>query len=444
MRMKKPLIAFFLLLALNLQAQYRDGKIESLYRSETGLAFEEHVQFLASSALEGRKAGSQGELEAAQYVTACLADSGIDVLSGMDGEVFGIRQENGDTLTSRNVIAFIKGYDKELSNHYIVIGARLDNMGSETLNVNGENVIKTYYGANGNASGLAMLLELAEKLNTNSVLLKRSVIIAAFGSSLEGGAGAWYFLNRSFAATPNIDAMINLDMVGTGSRGFYAYTCSNLDMNDIIRELSETLQPVKPELVAREPVSSDHRIFYDKEIASVFFTSGMYPEYNTDKDTEDVVEYEEMEREMEYVYNYAVRLANGAKPEFRPSDKTKERHNGGKDIVPYSDCDIKPSFLGSTEPGIFLKKWVYVYMRYPEEAVKDGIQGRVLVDFVIDEKGNVGDVKVVKGVDPLLDEEAVRVVESSPAWKPGKVRGEKVKTEVSMYIEFRLQRKRNR
>ena len=53
-------------------------------------------------------------------------------------------------------------------------------------------------------------------------------------------------------------------------------------------------------------------------------------------------------------------------------------------------------------------------MKYPKEAVKNGIQGRVLVDFVIDEKGKVRDVKVLKGVDPLLDEEAVRIISASP------------------------------
>lgn len=425
-------------------SQYRDGQLTSLYRSETAAAFEDHVQYLSSIALEGRKAGSEGERDAAEYVSACLLDYGVDVISGVDGEMFGIRQESGDTLTSRNVVAFIKGYDPDLSKHYVVIGARLDNMGVHQVNVNGVETRNIYYGANGNASGLSMLIELANRLNTNKVLLKRSVILVAFGASLEIGAGAWYFLNRSFPDVDNIDAMINLDMLGTGSRGFYAYTCSNPDMNSIIKDLQETLQPIKPELVDMEPVKSDHRIFYDKEIASVFFTTGMYPEYNSSKDTAEIVEYEEMEREMEYIYNFTVNLANGNKPEFRPSDHTKEKHVDRKDVIPYSECDYKPSFLGSTDPVEFLTKWVYVYMKYPQECIEKGIQGRVLVDFIIDEKGRVGDVTVIRGVHPLLDAEAVKVVAASPNWKPGRSRGQKVKTELSMFIEFRLERKKNR
>jgi len=442
--MKNVLAALMLFLPLSAGAQFKDDQLQSLYRDEMSALFEEHVKFLSSASMEGRKAGSQGELEAARYVSEQLAGYGVDVLTGEEGDLFGIKQENGDTLTSRNVFGFIKGYDKDLSNHYIVIGARLDNLGTMTTNVDGVPRTKTFYGANGNGSGLAMLIELAGQLNTNSVLLRRSVIIAAFGSSLEGCAGSWYFLNRSFEDVPNIDAMINLDMLGTCSNGFYAYTCSNTDMNDILKEVSETLQPAKPTVVVKEPVGSDHRSFYEKEIPSVFFTTGMYPEYNSDRDTADVLEYDDMEREMEYIYNFTVRLANGSRPEFRPSDLTKKRHAEGMDVVPYSECDYKPTFLGSNDPLVFLKKWVYVYMKYPKEAVENGIQGKVLVDFIIDEKGKVRNVKVIRGADPLLDAEAIKVVEASPDWKPGRVRGEKVKTELSMYIEFRLEKKKNR
>jgi TonB family protein len=81
-------------------------------------------------------------------------------------------------------------------------------------------------------------------------------------------------------------------------------------------------------------------------------------------------------------------------------------------------------------------------MKYPREAVDNGIQGRVQVEFIIDENGKVGDVKVVRGADPLLDAEAVRVVSASPKWKPGKVGGRSVKAEMSLYIEFKLQKGR--
>ena len=442
--MRRTILTCLLCLSgiLTASAQFR-AEYNALDDSESVAAMKEHVAFLSSAALEGRKAGSEGEREAAAYVSELLAGYGVDVLSGPDGERFGMKQERGDTLTSCNVVGYIPGYDKDLRNHYIVIGARLDNLGKIGMTVDGEAREKICYGANGNASGLAILLELARMLSRNSVLLKRSVIIAAFGSSLESGAGAWYFLNRSFQGADRIDAMINLDMLGTESNGFYAYTASNPDLNRLLESVNATLQPIRPQTVSREPVVSDHRIFYDREIPAVFFTTGMYPEYNSDRDTASILEYDGMERELEYLYNFSLALVNGNRPEFREED-AKKRPLLTPDVVPFYDCDVRPTFFRSNDPAAFLERWVYVYLRYPQSAVDEGVQGRVLVDFVIDEKGHVTDVRVARGVDPRLDAEAVRVIAASPDWKPGILRGRKVKTALSLYVEFRLEKKKKR
>jgi len=272
-------------------------------------------------------------------------------------------------------------------------------------------------------------------------MLGRSVLFVAFGASMQTYAGSWYFLNRAFSDVADIDAMINLDMVGTGGDGFYAYTSSNADMNEVVKSMAGQLQPILPTLTAQEPYPSDHRAFYDKEIPSILFTTGHYPEYGTERDTQSIIDYDTMERELEYVYNYSVALINGPKPIFNPSDLSGLTKKGDDSVVPYYDCDYRPSFLGSRDPRVFLEKWVYTYMKYPKEAVKNGIQGRVLVDFVIDEKGKVRDVKVLKGVDPLLDAEAVRIISASPDWKPGWLRGKKVKSRMSLYVEFRLEKK---
>ena len=423
-------------------AQYRTPDYRELGYSETGRALREHVGYLASAALEGRAAGSEGELEAADYVREVLGAYGVELLSGPDGDVFGIKRDNGDTLVSRNVIGVIEGYDKSLRDRYIVIGARLDNIGTRTITIDGQPYTRIYNGANGNASGVAMMLELARLLKTNSLMLKRSVVFVAFGASLESQIGSWYFLNRSFPAADRIDAMINLDVLGRG-QGFYAYTGSNADLNRILNRVNSTLQPVKPEITAAEPLDSDHRMFYASEIPSVLFTTGTYPEYGTDRDTPSILQYDDMERELEYLYNFSMELVNGAAPAFRPEEGASAPA-GTAGAIPYYECDIPPTFLGSTDPKVFLEKWVYTYLKYPNEAVRNGIQGRVLVDFVIDEKGRVKDVKVLRGVDPLLDAEAVKVVAASPDWKPARLQGKKVRSETSLYVEFKLERKKNR
>ena len=427
--------------AISMSAQYRTPSYSELDDSETVKSLREHVSYISSPTMEGRFAGSDGEKETAMYVTQVLKDYGVDILSGTDGDIFGLKQESGDTLTSRNVIGYIPGYDKSLRQHYILIGARMDNLGTMKLTVNGESSKVVYAGANGNASGVATLLELARMLSTNSLLLRRSVLLVGFGSSSQTFAGAWYLLNRSFPDVANIDAMINLDALGTGSQGFYAYTCSNPDMNAIVEALEQTLQPVNPTLTAGQPFPSDHMAFYDKEIPSIMFTTGLYPEFQTSKDTEDIIQYDYMEKELEYIYNYTLSLVNGPKPVFSVESELKKRP-AGDNVVPYYDCDRKPTFLGSSDPRLFLEKWVYQYLRYPKQALQDGIQGKVLVDFIINEDGKVTDVKVLKGVDEELDAEAIRVISASPNWKPGYVKGKKVKSEMSLYVEFRLEKKK--
>lgn len=431
--------------ALSAAAQFRDGaSYQELYDSEVTAAMKQHVRSLSASHLDGRKAGSQGEKEAAEYVSSTLKSYGVDVLSPAEGDVFGLKTEKGDTLTSRNVIAYVQGYDPKLRDQYILVGARLDNLGSMTVSVDGQPVEKIYYGANGNASGLAVMLELARMVQTHSLLFRRSVLFVAFGASMETYAGAWYFLNRSFSDSKSIETMINLDMLGTGNNGFYAYTASNVDLNLLIRKLSGELQPILPEVVATEPYPSDHRAFYANEIPAVMFTTGKYPEHNTEKDTQSIIEYDVMEKELEYIYNFVYALAGtDQKLSFR-EDRVVARGPSYDDVVSYYDCDQRPVFLNSPEITPFMEKWVYPNLKYPESAVRAGVQGRVMVDFIIDKEGKVTDVRVVKSVDPELDEEAVRVVSASPKWKPGRMGGRKVRTSVTVPVEFRLKKKNSK
>ncbi|MCU4177777.1 energy transducer TonB [Carboxylicivirga sp. N1Y90] len=86
-----------------------------------------------------------------------------------------------------------------------------------------------------------------------------------------------------------------------------------------------------------------------------------------------------------------------------------------------------------------LRKFIATSVKYPVIAQENGIQGRVYVSFVVNTKGKVTDVKIARGVDPNLDKEAIRVVNSMPAWKPGKQRGKAVKVSYTVPINFVLQ-----
>jgi len=96
-----------------------------------------------------------------------------------------------------------------------------------------------------------------------------------------------------------------------------------------------------------------------------------------------------------------------------------------------------PSFQGKGQEGF--REWIAQNLRYPEIAAENGISGKVYVQFAVNSRGEVVDAVVVRGVDPALDREAVRVVTSSPKWEPGKQRGKPVKVQFTFPINFVLQ-----
>lgn len=94
-----------------------------------------------------------------------------------------------------------------------------------------------------------------------------------------------------------------------------------------------------------------------------------------------------------------------------------------------------PEFPGG---DLELRKHIAQNVNYPEIAKENGIQGRVFIQFVVNKKGKVEQVKVVRGVDPALDKEAIRVISSLPAWKPGSQRGKAVRVSFTVPINFQL------
>ncbi|NDV46147.1 TonB family protein [Paludibacter sp. 221] len=94
-----------------------------------------------------------------------------------------------------------------------------------------------------------------------------------------------------------------------------------------------------------------------------------------------------------------------------------------------------PSFPGGQEA---LFKYISESLKYPAEAQQKEIQGRVICQFVVNADGTVSDVKVMRSVNPLLDNEAVRVIENMPKWTPGEQRGKKVRTQYTIPINFSL------
>ena len=95
-----------------------------------------------------------------------------------------------------------------------------------------------------------------------------------------------------------------------------------------------------------------------------------------------------------------------------------------------------PEFTGGGMPA--LMEYLSKNIKYPEAAMKKGIQGRGIVQFVVEKDGSITNVKILRGVDPELDKEAVRVVSAMPKWNPGTQRGEAVRVRFTVPVMFRL------
>ncbi len=107
-----------------------------------------------------------------------------------------------------------------------------------------------------------------------------------------------------------------------------------------------------------------------------------------------------------------------------------------EEAIPFQLVEQKPSFQGGDANAF--SKWVAQNLNYPEIAKENGVQGRVMLQFKVNANGTVSDVKVLRGVDPSLDKEAVRVVSSSPKWEPGRQRDRAVPVTYTFPVIFQL------
>ena len=98
-------------------------------------------------------------------------------------------------------------------------------------------------------------------------------------------------------------------------------------------------------------------------------------------------------------------------------------------------CEEMPDFPGGMMECM---KFLAKNIKYPEEAVKNKVEGRVIIQMVVKKDGSIANAKVVRSIDPLLDAEALRVVNLMPKWKPGKNQGEAVRVRYTMPVMFRL------
>lgn len=216
----------------------------------------------------------------------------------------------------RNIAAILPGTDSKLKDEYIVIGAHYDHLGmgeNGSLYKGSEPMI--HNGADDNASGVAGLLELAERLSSVKGGLKRSIIFAAFAGEELGVIGSTYFVNHFPQPLKSITAMLNMDMIGRMNSE------NNLVINgagtssiwkDLLNKVNSSYN-FKLSFSEDGYEGSDQASFVTKDIPVLFFFTGIHNDYHRPTDDADKINFMAEEKVVNYVYDVAAYLDSAAK-----------------------------------------------------------------------------------------------------------------------------------
>ena len=115
---------------------------------------------------------------------------------------------------------------------------------------------------------------------------------------------------------------------------------------------------------------------------------------------------------------------------FMTSTAQTKKNNMVFDVV-----EVMPQYPGGQTAML---QYMMKNIKYPKQAMKEGIQGRVTVSFIVEKDGRVSNVRLLRSVQPLLDKEAIRVVKSMPKWSPGKQKGKPVRVRFNLPVMFKL------
>lgn len=204
-----------------------------------------------------------------------------------------------------NIAGYLEGSHPVKKNQWIILGAHYDHlgMGGQSTSTRRPDTISVHYGADDNASGVALLIEIAEKIALNENYPERSFLFLAFGAEEMGLVGSKYFVDSALIPLDKVSLMMNLDMVGrmkdnhlqvigTGTSDKGQEIVKSIALKDSITLMTS------PEGFG----ASDQSSFYTKDIPVLFLTTGVHADYHTPGDSPDKLNYSEMVTIADYAY----------------------------------------------------------------------------------------------------------------------------------------------
>ena len=260
------------------------------------------------------------------------------------------------------------------------------------------------------------------------------------GKNKEYGA----YVLRKETGKRNLKALI---WVLIGIALIFAIAYANLAIQNAIKqnvsvetdvELSKLAQKKEAKVERKEPVKVEmEQKVVEKVKSSVKFTAPEIKKDDEVKPEDELKSQDDLSKTNTAIGSFDVKGNDEAEGEVLKAkevvvdEKPKEEETKVFDVV-----EQMPQFPGGPKA---LFEYLSKNIKYPVVAEENGIQGRVIVTFVVERDGSITDVKVAKSVDPSLDKEAQRVVKSMPHWIPGKQNGSAVRVKYSVPVTFKLQ-----
>jgi Peptidase family M28/PDZ domain len=269
---------------------------------------ESDVKALAGESFEGRETGTAGEEKAAGHIVAELRRAGLEPV---------LKPFQGHGTTGRNVVAVIPGSIGEA----VIIGAHYDHLGTDGK--------KVFCGADDNASGTAVVLEMARRFAKKRT--KRTIILVAFSGEEMGVLGSRHYVNNPASKETPV-AMINMDMVGRLRENLIVF---GADTGDKFKEyLADS--PIKIAYNKDAIGPSDHTSFVLKGIPAVHLFTGAHPDYHKPGDTADKINYDGLRKVADLVETLARRVADAEeKMAFIKPPPSAALPRAGKGGTPY-------------------------------------------------------------------------------------------------------------
>ena len=312
MKLLKYLLFFILVISCKQKTPYQNH-------------IKDDVIFLSSDSLEGRETGTQGEVKAGEYIKKRFIKIGLQPLENNNyfqnftfkpktnphQEISFSNQKNDSTITGKNIIGYIDNQAKKT----IIIGAHYDHLGygkENSLHRGEKNLI--HNGADDNASGVAMMIDLASKLRV--VNKNNNYLFIAFSGEEIGLLGSNYYTKNAIIKMSTINYMINMDMVGRLNEDT-ALAIYGLGTSPIFKQTINA-NNTKFKIIQKESGvgPSDHTSFYLNDIPVLHFFTGQHEDYHKPSDDYDKINFEGMDIISNYIFDIISDLNDNEKLSF--------------------------------------------------------------------------------------------------------------------------------